>query len=286
MSDQPLFDRAPFHSIDLRGQVALVTGGGRGLGREMASHLAAAGAAVAVVARSAAEIEETVAQIKDTGGRAVSLVADVTDAAAVDRAFDAAERAIGPLDLVVNNAGHGGDPGPVWELDPAAWWRTQEVNVLGTFLGTRAALARMVPRRRGRVVNVSSRAGNVGIQYASAYATSKTAVTRLTEIAAADARPHGVSVFAIEPGTVLTTMTRQLLASDAGRRWLPWYRDIFDTGRDATPEEGARLVVRLASGAADALSGRFISRADDLDALVRDADSIARDERLVLRLRA
>jgi NAD(P)-dependent dehydrogenase (short-subunit alcohol dehydrogenase family) len=159
------------------------------------------------------------------------------------------------------------------------------VNVRGTFLGTRAALARMVPRRRGRVINVSSRAGNVGIQYASAYVTSKTAVTRLTEIAAADARPHGVSVFAIEPGTVLTTMTRHLLESEAGQRWLPWYRDIFDSGHDATPEEGARLVVRLASGAADALSGRFISRADDLDALVRDADSIARDERLVLRLR-
>jgi NAD(P)-dependent dehydrogenase (short-subunit alcohol dehydrogenase family) len=94
-----------------------------------------------------------------------------------------------------------------------------------------------------------------------------------------------VSVFAIEPGTVRTAMTTQLLESDAGQRWLPWYRDIFDTGRDATPEEGARLVVRLASGAADALSGRFISRADDLDALVRDAGSIARDERLVLRLR-
>ncbi len=278
MPELPLFD--------LAGQCALVTGGGRGLGREMARHLAAAGAAVAVVARNSAEIDETAAEIARDGGRAIAVVADVTDPASIDHAIDAAERALGPLDLLVNNAGHGGDPGPIWELDPEQWWRTQEVNVRGTFLGTRAALARMVPRRRGRVINVSSRAGNVGIPYASAYVTSKTAVTRLTEIAAADARPHGVGVFAIEPGTVRTAMTNQLLESEAGRRWLPWYREIFDTGRDAAPEEGARLVVRLASGFADALSGRFISRADDLDALVRDAESIARDERLVLRLRA
>jgi NAD(P)-dependent dehydrogenase (short-subunit alcohol dehydrogenase family) len=290
MSDHPLFDTTGTLDGQLAGQLAgqraLVTGGGRGLGREMALHLAAAGAAVAVVARSAAELDETAAAVERSGGRVLPLVADVTDAAAVDRAVDAAERALGPLDLLVNNAGHGGDPGPVWELDPEAWWRTQEVNVRGTFLGTRAALARMVPRRRGRVINVSSRAGNVGIPYASAYVTSKTAVTRLTEIAAADARPHGVCVFAIEPGTVRTEMTRQLLESDAGRRWLPWYREIFDTGRDATPDEGARLVLRLATGVADALSGRFISRADDLDALVRDAEAIVRDERLVLRLRS
>ena len=148
-----------------------------------------------------------------------------------------------------------------------------------------SALARMVPRQRGRVINVSSRSGNIAPAFASAYATSKAALTRFTEIVAAEARPHGVAVFAIEPGTVLTPMTRRLIESDAGRRWLPWYGAIFDEGRDAAPEEGARLVVRLAAGGADVLAGRFISRADDLDARVRDAEAIARDDRLVLRLR-
>ena len=271
--------------FDLSGQVALVTGGGRGLGREMARHLAAAGAAVAVVARSRGEIDETAALVEGAGGRALALVADVTDAAAMDDAVDAAERALGPLDLMVNNAGHGGDPGPVWEADPRAWWHTFEVNVRGAFLGTRAALARMVPRRRGRVVNVSSRAGNAAIPVATAYSTSQAALTRFTEIAAAEARPYGVSVFAIEPGTVRTAMTAQLLESEAGRRWIPWYRAIFDEGRDATPEEGARLVTRLAAGQADALSGRFISRSDDLDALVAQAEAIVQEERLVLRMR-
>jgi NAD(P)-dependent dehydrogenase (short-subunit alcohol dehydrogenase family) len=277
MSEQPLFD--------LSGQHALVTGGGRGLGRTMARHLAAAGAAVAIVARSRDAVEEAAAEVERAGGRALPLVADVTDADALDRALGAAERALGPLDLLVNNAGHAIDPGPVWEADPEDWWQVFDVNVRGAFLGMRAALARMVPRRRGRVINVSSRSGNVAPAFASAYATSKAALTRLTEIVAAEARPHGVHVFAIEPGTVLTPMTRRLVESDAGRRWLPWYLAIFDEGRDAPAEDGARLVVRLAAGSADALAGRFISRADDLDALVRDADAVAREERLVLRLR-
>jgi len=270
--------------IDLTGRVALVTGAGRGLGRAMATRLAAAGAHVAAVARTAEQLAQTERMITSAGGVARTFIADVTDVDAVARMVDDVERALGPIDVLVNNAGHGGTPGPVWELDPDDWWRTQTVNVRGPFLCMRAALARMVPRGSGRIVNVSSRAGNVGIPYASAYATSKVALTRLTEIAAAEAKPHGVHVFAIEPGTVRTAMTERLLESAAGRTWLPWYRETFDTGRDASPDDGAALVARLAAGHADALAGRFLSRADDLDALVAEAEAIVRDGRLVLRL--
>lgn len=268
----------------LASRVTLVTGAGRGLGRAMALRLAADGAHVAVVARTASELAETVRLVVEAGGRARAFVADVTDADAVARLVDDVERDVGPIDVLVNNAGHGGTPGPVWTLDPDEWWTTQTVNLRGPFLCMRAVLARMVARHSGRVVNVSSRAGNVAIPHASAYATSKTALTRLTEIAAAEARPYGVYVFAIEPGTVRTAMTERLIESDAGRTWLPWYRETFDTGRDARPEEGAVLVARLAAGEADALTGRFISRADDLDALIADAAAIERDARLVLRL--
>jgi NAD(P)-dependent dehydrogenase (short-subunit alcohol dehydrogenase family) len=271
--------------LPLAGQTALVTGAGRGLGLAMATHLARAGARVALVARSAADLDSVAGALRAEGATALPLPADVTDADAVERVVDEAEATLGPLDLLVNNAGDGAVPGPIWEADPERWWRVFEVNLLGAFLGTRAALRRMVPRGRGRVVNVSSRAGNVAVPFASAYSTSKGALTRLTEIAAAEARPHGVAVFALEPGTVRTAMTEALLTSDAGRTWLPWYRDTFDAGRDASPEEAAMLVVRLARGDADALSGRFVSRADDLDALVADAEAVARDERLVLRLR-
>ena len=268
----------------LTGRTALVTGAGRGLGLAMATHLARAGARVALVARSHAEIEAAAAALQRDGATALAIPADVTDADAVERAVDAAESALGPLDLLVNNAGDGAVPGPIWEADPERWWRVFEVNLLGVFLGTRAALRRMVPRGHGRIVNVSSRAGNVAVPFASAYSTSKGALTRFTEIAAAEARPHGVQLFALEPGTVRTAMTEALLESEAGRTWLPWYRQTFDAGQDASPDEAAALVVRLARGDADALSGRFISRADDLDALVAEAEAVVRGERLVLRL--
>ncbi|GLC26635.1 hypothetical protein rosag_31480 [Roseisolibacter agri] len=269
---------------NLTGRTALVTGAGRGLGRAMATHLARAGARVALVARSHAEIEAVAAALQGDGATAVAIPADVTDADAVERAVEAAESALGPLDLLVNNAGDGAVPGPIWEADPERWWRVFEVNLLGAFLGTRAALRRMVPRGHGRIVNVSSRAGNVAVPFASAYSTSKGALTRFTEIAAAEARPHGVQLFALEPGTVRTAMTETLLESEAGRTWLPWYRQTFDAGQDASPDEAAALVVRLARGDADALSGRFISRADDLDALVAEAEAVVGGEKLVLRL--
>lgn len=268
----------------LTGQTALVTGAGRGLGRAMAVHLARAGARVALVARSRAELDAVAAALTADGATALAIPADVTDPDAVDHAVEAAESALGPLDLLVNNAGDGAVPGPVWEADPARWWQVFEVNLLGAFLGTRAALRRMVPRGRGRVVNVSSRAGNVAVPFASAYSTSKGALTRFTEVAAAEARPHGVQLFALEPGTVRTAMTETLLESEAGRTWLPWYRQTFDAGQDASPDEAAALVVRLARGDADALTGRFLSRADDLDALVADAEAVVRGEKLVLRL--
>jgi NAD(P)-dependent dehydrogenase (short-subunit alcohol dehydrogenase family) len=278
----------------LVGQVALVTGAGRGLGREMARHLAEAGAAVACLARNASELDETrrlLADAVSTGepdalaARILTLACDVTDADAVERAVAEVERTLGPITLLVNNAGHGGEPTPLWLADPARWWRTFEVNVYGAFLCLRAVLARMVARGGGRIVNVTSRAGNVAIPNATAYATSKAALTRLSETAALEAAPHGVRVFAVEPGTVRTRMTEALLEGDAGRTWLPWYRRTFDAGEDARPDEVARLVVRLARGDGDALSGRFLSRADDLDALVADAAGIAAEERRVLRLR-
>jgi NAD(P)-dependent dehydrogenase (short-subunit alcohol dehydrogenase family) len=268
----------------LTGRTALVTGAGRGLGRVMAAHLAAAGMRVVLVARNAAELASAADALRAGGSEALPLTVDVTDAAAVERTVAEAESRLGPIDLLVNNAGAGAVPGPLWEADPAAWWRTIEVNLLGVFLCTQAVLRRMVPRGAGRIVNVSSRVGNQAIPYTSAYGTSKAALTRLTEYTAADAAPHGIRAFALEPGTVRTAMTATLTESEAGRTWLPGYCATFDEGRDAPPEEAARLLLRLARGDADALSGRFLSRADDLDALLAEAAAIVREERLVLRL--
>ena len=156
-------------------KVAVVTGGGRGLGRAFAQALAAAGYAVAVLARTEAELAETVALIERSGGKASAFPADVVDGMAIDRAFTEVERTLGRVDLLVNNAGVVGPLGPFAESDARAWWRTLEVNLHGQMLCAHRALPGMIARRRGRIVNIASGGGATMLPYFSAYVTSKTA---------------------------------------------------------------------------------------------------------------
>ena len=142
--------------IDLSGQVALVTGAGRGIGRAIACALAAAGAEVAVLARSADQVAETAALITGTGGHALALAGDVTDRQAVSASVQAVLGRFGRIDLLVNNAGANTVFGPVWEVDPDAWWADTRVNLLGPLLCSAAVLPAMVARRRGRIVNIAS----------------------------------------------------------------------------------------------------------------------------------
>jgi NAD(P)-dependent dehydrogenase (short-subunit alcohol dehydrogenase family) len=257
-------DRRPTDEIDLAGRVAIVTGGGRGIGRAIAIGLASAGASVAVVARSVDQANETADSIAGAGGRAIAVPADVSDPEAVQRMVRYVAGALGPVDLLINNAGRAGPIGPTWEVDPGEWWRCLEVNLRGPMLCSRAVLPGMIARGGGRIVNVASGAGTFAIPHLGAYVTSKTALIRLTEILAAEVAAHGVKAFAIEPGTVRTDMAEYALGSEEGRRWMPWFRDIFEQGRDVPPDHAARLVTLLASGQADALSGRFFTVADNV----------------------
>jgi NAD(P)-dependent dehydrogenase (short-subunit alcohol dehydrogenase family) len=277
-------DHRPTDEIDLTGQVAIVTGGGRGIGRAIAFGLASAGASVAVVARSGDQIAETAGQIVQAGGRAIAVPADVSDPEAVEQMVREVERALGPVDLLVNNAGLAGPIGPTWEVEPAEWWKCLEVNLRGPMLCSRAVLPGMIARRYGRIVNVASGAGTFAIPYLGAYVTSKTALIRFTEIVAAEVAEHGVNVFAIEPGTVRTDMAEYALESEAGQRWMPWFRDIFEQGRDVPPYHAAPLVTLLASGRADALSGRFFTVADDVIGLAEQVARGRSDEFRRLRL--
>jgi NAD(P)-dependent dehydrogenase (short-subunit alcohol dehydrogenase family) len=270
--------------IDLTGQVALVTGGGRGIGRAVAASLAQAGAAVGVVARSAEQLAETVAGIAAVGGRALAYPADVTDRAAAEAAVAEVERRLGSIDLLVNNAGVGGPVGPLADCDPEEWWRCVTVNLRGPLLCSRAVLPGMLARRRGRIVNVASGAGTRAIPHVSAYVTSKAALIRLTETLAAEVKGLGVSVFAIQPGTVRTAMADAVLNSEEARRWLPSFAAMFEKGQDVPPERAARLVLLLASGQADALSGRFLAVEWDVEGLVRRGDELAGTDALTLRL--
>jgi NAD(P)-dependent dehydrogenase (short-subunit alcohol dehydrogenase family) len=268
----------------LDGQVALITGGGRGIGRAIAEGLAAAGASVAVVARSRNELAETVAHIERAGGRALAIPADVAAPGEVEQAVREVVRSFGPVQVLVNCAGLAGPIGPTWETDPAAWWRCVEVNVRGPMLCSHAVLPRMIAAGGGRIINIASGAGTRAIPYLSAYVTSKAALIRFTENLASEAAPHGVKVFAIEPGTVRTSMAESVLQSGEGQRFLPWLAEIFEQGRDMPPEPAARLVVALASGRFDILSGRFCTVLDDLDRLAAQVEADRSGDLQTLRL--
>jgi NAD(P)-dependent dehydrogenase (short-subunit alcohol dehydrogenase family)/uncharacterized protein YndB with AHSA1/START domain len=271
------------NSHSVRGQVAVVTGGGRGIGRAIALALAAAGAEVAVLARSRSELEQTVVQIEDAGGHARAFTADVSDVDSVAGATAAVAGTLGPVDILVNNAGTLGPIGPFGDTDPAKWWRTLEVNLFGPMLCTRAVLPAMIARRCGRIINIASSV--VPLAYCSSYVTSKTALTRFTETVAAEVRSCGVRMFTLAPGTVRTRMSEYSLNSPEGQAWLPWFGRIFEQGLDVPPERPAQFVLALASGRADELTGRYFFVTDDLDALLRNASVIERDQLHSLRVK-
>jgi 3-oxoacyl-[acyl-carrier protein] reductase len=246
--------------------VALVTGGGRGIGANIARELAGAGMDVVVTGRTAEQVE---AVAEEVGGRA--LVGDVSRPEDVERWF----AGLGQLDLLVNNAGISGDQLLAWEEDPDAWWRVFEVNVRGAYLCSRAALPGMIERGRGRIVNVSSGAAYIpwpaGPGLGTHYGATKAALSRFSELLDGQTREHGVRAFHISPGMVLTDMTAP----------------VFDADTDWTPPELAPALVRvLASGRADALGGRYVhAEQDDVEALIAQSSRVIADDLNAIRLR-
>jgi 3-oxoacyl-[acyl-carrier protein] reductase len=248
---------------ELQGQVALITGGGRGIGRNIAVELAGAGMKVAVTARSTGEIEETAAEVDG-----LAIQCDVSDRESVERMVAETEEKLGPLDLLVSNAGISLEEGAAWELDPDEWWRVFEVNVLGVYLCCRTVVPSMLGRGRGRIVNVASGAAYLPGSSSTAYSASKAAVHRFSETLANQLTGR-VPVFSISPGLVKTRMTEPF-GEDA-----PW----------TPPELAPRLVRALASGRLDELAGRYLhAEHDDVDALAARIDEILENDLNAIRL--
>ena len=186
-------------------RVALVTGGGRGIGREIALALARDGLDVAVGARTREQVEDVAAAARVLGGRALALELDVTDLEGIRRAVARTETALGPVDVLVNNAGIA-EAAPFLKTDPDLWDRHLRVNATGPFLLTRAVLAGMLERRWGRVINIASLVGLYGAPYVTAYTASKHALVGLTRALAVEVAGRGVTVNAICPGYVATDL--------------------------------------------------------------------------------
>jgi len=281
---------AAWGNRDLAGSVAIVTGGGRGIGRLVAEALAGAGAAVAVTARSEDQLAETVACITSKGGTAIALPGDVSDPDSVTEAVHQVERQLGPVDLLINNAGISGPVGPVWEVDAGEWWRTFGVNLQGVFLFAHAVLPGMVARRSGRIINVSSNAGAFRWPLLSAYAVSKAAVIKFTENVARETKNYGVKVFAIHPGLLPIGMTTVALegtypSESPEGRLSSWTRQQIDEGYGASPESAVELVLLLSSGEADSLSGCYLTVHDDLPAIIGEAQEVRANDLYTLQVR-
>jgi 3-oxoacyl-[acyl-carrier protein] reductase len=260
--------------MDLQGQVALITGAGRGLGREIALGLAAEGMRVALLGRDEATLDARLAECAALGADVMTVHADVTNDEQVRAAVRAAHRHFGSLDLVVSNAGRRESSAqPPWETDPDDWWRTIETNLRGPYLIARAVLPAMTRRGRGRLLHVGSGMGQLPKPEWSAYGVSKAALSRLTDSLDAALEGTGVTVLEMSPGLVRTDMTETMWVAPEDQGW-----------GDAA--QLVRGVVRFARGDLDALHGRFVHAArDDLDQLIALAGTISGADARTLRLR-
>lgn len=240
----------------LSGRHALVTGGGRGIGRAVAAALSEAGTTVTVLGRQKAALDEAVAARHAAG----SIVADVTDAAAVEAGVKQAEAARGPFDILVANAG-GVSTAPFGKTDPAQFRALFDLNVLGIVHAARAVLAGMVARRFGRIVAVASTAGLKGYPYVSAYCTTKHAVVGLVRSLAAETAKTGVTVNAVCPGYTDTDLVRASVAAVTGKTGKSYDEVVAQYVKDVPmarlirPEEVAAAVVYLCSADAGAVTG-------------------------------
>lgn len=265
---------------ELAGQVALITGGGRGFGKAIALRFAAEGAAVAVTSRTFTELNQTVSEIRAAGGRGFAVVGDVTSPEDVERAVSTVREHFGPITLLVNNAGIPGPFAPTWAADPEEWWFAQEVHLRALFMFTRAVLPSMIERRAGRVIAVSAM-GSHRVDFAmSAYCVGKTSQNRLVQFVAAEVKEYGVSAFAIDPGFVATELAEITMRDAGAQRWKPEMIEHLkarkaDLDSCLDLDRCAQRCVDLASGRYDELSGSYSELQDDLEEMLLNARAAA-----------
>ncbi len=262
------------------GQVAWITGAGRGIGRATARLLAEQGAAVALVSRTQHELDEVQTEVRARGGKAITSLLDVSNWDMVEWTARQIEEALGPIDILINNAGLLHPLGKLWETEPELAGQLFDVNLSGAYYGMRAVLPGMVQREHGVIVNVSSGAGTSVEPGWSVYAASKAGLDHLTRNAAADLKDTAVRVYALHPGMVETQMQEALRAA-APNRFPPdrqqYFVDQKAAGNVQDPIIPARTIAWLCSLRCDLGSGAVVSLRtqpglrEKIDSLLREA---------------
>src|ERR1700681_1836445 len=247
-------------------KVAVIPGGGRGIGRAMAIKFAGEGAAVVVAARTESEIEAVAQEIRDAGGRAAAVPADVADEKHCERLIHEAASQFGRVDILVNNAGEYGPVKPVEEISPPEWDRVVAVHLRGAYLLTRLVLPGMYARGSGVILNISSLSAKSAFGWGSAYAAAKAGLLGLTRVMAAEAARNGVRVNAICPGPVTETEMSKELGNTLAKRLnvspeeqLKGFLNSILQGRGQTAMEIAQAALFLCSDLSSAMVGQSIN---------------------------
>ena len=271
----------------LEGLAAIVTGAGRGIGRAIALAYAREGARLALAARSVDELEETARQVRRLGAEALVVPADVTDREQVDRMAAQVIERYSTIDVLVNNAGYAGPLGMLHEADPDRWVQTIQVNLIGTYYCSRAALPAMIKQDRGRIINICAGGAISPYPLFSAYVASKVGIMRIAEVMALELAGSNVRVNCVCPGGVATRMLEGNRddADAAGLTELGDYIRGVLAGNGESPALTAELTVFLASDDSGTLTGRvFTSRDDPAMIATRIPEIMASDAYLLRRV--
>jgi NAD(P)-dependent dehydrogenase (short-subunit alcohol dehydrogenase family) len=252
--------------VRLHGQVAVVTGAGRGIGRATAVTLAQAGADLSVAARTAADIEETARQVREQGSSALVVPADVSDWSAMQELEEKTFESLGPTDIVVVNAGTMQPVGETWEVSPSSWAESLRINLIGAFFTVRAFLPRMIGQRSGVIILVSSGAAGHPVPGWSAYCAAKAGLDHFARNVAAelDERNLPIRIHTLYPGVVATSMQRRIrnLSAEEFPR-VEKYRDYHEKEILRPPEEPAKLIWWLATPLAAEFHGQVVDIDDE-----------------------